>query len=178
MVSCPPTPCCLGGREGAREHLVVQLRRQLAVGGDGVRDEQRRDDAERVARARDRGDLGGGVDRVLDVVTGVGDVEARVVGRAVADDGEIERLEALERERDVEDRLDAGAHHDEGEGGQGAEVGGLVEGLLRAAVDAAETAGREDPDARAMGEMRGRRDGGAGAQALDRRDRRDRAGSP
>ena len=122
---------------------------------------------ELVAGARDLGDLGGGVDRVLDVMPGVGDVEARIVRRAIADDGEVERLEALERERDVEDRLHTRADHDEGEGGERAEVGGLVEGLLRVAMDAAEAARGEHPDAGAMGEVRRRRDRRPGAEPLD-----------
>ena len=101
----------------------------------------------------------GRVDRVRDRVAGVGDVEARVARGAVAEHRDVERLEPLERRRDVEDGLHAGADHQDGCGRQDGHVRGLVERLRRPVVHAAETAGREDADAGMVRQERGRGDG-------------------
>ena len=62
----------------------------------------------------------------------------------------------LERAREVEERLRAGAHRDEWMAGDGAQVRADVAALVRAAVYAADATGREHADARVRGEAQGR----------------------
>ena len=86
----------------------------------------------------------------------VREVEARERVRPVADHRHRQRLERLERPGHVEDRLHAGADDEDRCRRDDAEVGGDVEGLGRAAVHAAEPAGREDADPGQVGERRRR----------------------
>ena len=94
-------------------------------------------------------------------------------------DRDAPRLEVLEGRRHVEDRLRSGAHDGHGGPAEFLEVGRDVEagravrpGLSeRAPVDAADAAGREDPDARRVGRDHRRRDRGGGPAALGQGDR-------
>jgi len=86
------------------------------------------------------------------------DVERRQLIGAIADDRHAERFEALEREREVEHELRAGADDAHRMLRDGLEVRGLVEGALAAAVHAADTAGGHHRDAGACGDLYRRRD--------------------
>ena len=115
--------------------------------------------AEGILRPHDRGDLGGGIHRPVELESALAQPEAREDARAVADDRDAERLEALERRGDVEHRLDPRAHDRDRRVREGREVGRLVERVGRAAVHPAEPAGREYADARERRQVRGRGDG-------------------
>ena len=92
-------------------------------------------------------------------MAGVAEVEAgearRCGSRRRVD---VQGLEPLERRADVEDRLHPGAHDDDPRPRERREVGRLVPRLARAAVHAAEAAGREDADPGQGREVRGRGD--------------------
>ena len=95
-------------------------------------------------------------------------VERRELVGADDDDRHAERLERLEGQADVEDRLHAGA--DDGHVGLAelGQVGGDVEARLGAAVHATEAAGDEDADAGQGGQPHGAGDrGGAVGLAGD-----------
>ena len=105
-----------------------------------------------------RGHRPGRVDAVGHGEPGGPGVEGREPVVAPAQHRHARRLQVLERPREVEEGLGAGAHRDERVVGDGIEVGGDVAGDLRAAVDAADAPGREDADARRVGQgQRGRR---------------------
>ena len=72
-------------------------------------------------------------------------------------------LKVLERQAEVENGLRARADDHDGGAGQLFKVGGDVEGLLRAAVHAADAAGGENADARHVGDHHR---GGNGARAV------------
>jgi hypothetical protein len=93
-------------------------------------------------------------------VSRVHQIEAGKAVRPVAEHAHAEALEALEGRTHVQDRLDARAHDDDPSSGQGVEVGRLVPALARTAMDPAQPARGEQPDAGAGGEVRGGRDGG------------------
>ena len=101
-----------------------------------------------LARPHDAGDLLRALGGPVGGEAGVGQVEAGELLGAVAEDPHVEGLEALEGGADVEDRLHPRAHDRHRRHGQGGEVGRLVPAVARLPVDAAEPAGREDPDAR------------------------------
>jgi hypothetical protein len=99
------------------------------------------------------------------------EVEAREPVRAHAEHRDAERLEALQRGTDVEDRLHPGAHHRDAGPAKGHQVRRLVEGRRRAAVHTAQPARGEDADPQPIREVGRRRDGG-GAMATTRDDGR------
>src|SRR5205807_2116641 len=101
------------------------------------------------------------VHAVLQAKTARSHVERRELVRAVAEDGNAQRLEALEGERQIEHVLRAGAHDDDRMPRDRLEVGGLIEAPFRASVHAADAAGRQDLDARGRRDLHGRRDGRA-----------------
>ena len=105
------------------------------------------------------GHLGGGVDPPVERMAGVRPVEAGEPVGAVAQHAHVERLQPLERRAHVEDRLDARAHDEHRRPRQRGEVGRLVPRVARAAVHAAEAAGREDRDPGPGRKMRGGGDG-------------------
>src|SRR5439155_19849499 len=73
-----------------------------------------------------------------------------------ADHRDTERLETLERQREVEDELRPGAHHADRMARDGEEVGRFVERPLRATVHAADAAGRHHADAGLRRDLHGR----------------------
>ena len=125
-----------------------------AAGGSGLATTTRAARADRAGRRRRRRLLGLST-RQCSVEPRVGDVEAGEGRRPVADDGHASVSSRSRVAPDVEDRLHARADHDDRRPGQRGEVGGLVEGLARAAVHAAEPAGGEDADPGRRGEQRG-----------------------
>src|SRR5207253_2846375 len=90
-----------------------------------------------------------------------GDEEGGELVGLVADDRHALGLEDLQRPRDVEDALGAGADDGDGGAGQLGQVGGDVPGV-RPAVGAADAAGGEDADAGQVGERHRAGDGGGG----------------
>src|SRR3954471_665303 len=98
-------------------------------------------------------------------------VESGELVGAVADHRDPERLETLERQCEIEDELRSSADDADRMARDGLEVGGLVEGALRAAMHTADAAGRHDRDARAGGYLDGRGDGGRAELALRERRR-------
>ena len=68
--------------------------------------------------------------------------------RPVAEHGDAQRLQALERRPDVEQRLHARAHDDDRRARERRQVGRLVEADVRLAMHAAQAAGGEHADAR------------------------------
>jgi hypothetical protein len=89
---------------------------------------------------------------VVDGVATVGQPKRGEPVGAEHEHGDAERLEPLQRRRDVEDRLDTRGHDRDRAGAEDREVGRLVERLPRVAVDAANAAGREHADPRLCGE--------------------------
>ena len=83
---------------------------------------------------------------------GVGEEEARETVGAVAEQGDVERLHALERRLDVEDRLDPRAYDDDRRRAERGQVGGLVVALARLAMHAAEPARGEHANPGARGD--------------------------
>ena len=141
------------------------------IGRNGVRDHDALPVAERVLRPHDRGDLGGGIHRPVELNGTLAQPEAREDARAVPDDRDAQGLEPLERRGDVEHRLHPGAHHGDRRVREGRQVGRLVERVGRAAVHAAEPARGEHADAGERGEVRRRSHRGRGARAARLDDR-------
>ena len=81
--------------------------------------------------------------RVVHLEAGLPGVEGRQLLGAVADDGHAVGLQILQGQAQVQNGLGAGADHHDGGVGQLLQVGGDVEGLLSAPVDAADAAGGE-----------------------------------
>src|SRR5580704_1439925 len=128
--------------EGARDRRVEVDRR---FGGDRVADEHAAAVEILPVRAQDRRELGGPIDDVLEPDAGARRIERRQLGRAPADDEHAERLEQLHRARQIEDRLRAGRDDGDRRARQRDEIVRDVAGI--AAMNAADAAGREDPDA-------------------------------
>jgi len=153
---------------GGHVHVVGYA---LLRGGQGIRHHDRALlGADRRARVQHGGDLLGAVHPPGNRKARVVQVEAREAVRAVAEHGHAERLEPLQRRRDVEDRLDPRADHRDADSGERVEVGRLVPAVARAAVHAAQPAGGEDVDAGPGRQPRGRGDRGRAVSAAGRHD--------
>ena len=139
-------------------------------GADGHREHQPR--AARELLARDACGRKRVVDAVREREAGGSHVERGELVGPEADDRDTERLEAFEREREIEDELRAGAHDAHGMPCDGLEIRGLVERSLAAAVHPTDAACREDADARTRRDLNGRRDRGR-AERATREHRRD-----
>ena len=103
------------------------------------------------------------IDPPVQRIAGVGQIEAGEGVGPVAEDPDIQRFEPFQGGRNVEDRLDAGAHHHDGRAGQRGQVRRLVPGIAGQPVHATQAAGREHPDAGPGGQMCG---GGYGGRAV------------
>jgi hypothetical protein len=119
------------------EHPLVLLGIELLLHRHRIGDEQRGGHAQLVRGGHRRRDLLGPVDAPIEIEAAVGEVEAREAIRAPADDRDAERLQALERRADIEDRLDPRRHHGDRRARQRGQVGRLVPRLARVAVHAA-----------------------------------------
>src|SRR5947208_2762033 len=86
------------------------------------------------------------VDPVSEAQSARAHVERGELVRAVADHRDTERLEALERQREIEHELRASGHHAHGVARDGFEIRGLVERALRATVHATDAAGGAERD--------------------------------
>lgn len=139
------------------QHPVVQGGIQLILLRYGVGDDQRRGGpAQGLPGPHHLHDLLGRTHRPVDGLARTAQIEAGEVLRAVAEHPDPEGLQALQRGRDVQDRLHAGAHHRDVGAGEQPEIRGLVLGRGPVPVHAAEAAGREDAQACAGREERGR----------------------
>jgi hypothetical protein len=85
---------------------------------------------------------------------------------AEADDGDAERLEALERRRDVEDRLDPAGDDRDSAAAENTEIGGFIEGCGGAAMNSADPAGGENSYAGLRRKKSGRSNGRPTREAL------------
>ena len=99
MTALPWMPVSVCSGERVSEQRVVSLRVQLVLDRHRVGDHDRVGKTEPVGGPHDRGDLLRFGNRPVEVVAGVGDVEARESQRPVADDGDSERLEAFQGRR-------------------------------------------------------------------------------
>ena len=131
--------------------------------GNGVGDEEAAAQPQLALDVEGLGKLGGRVELVVDAKAGLAGIERGQLVRAVADDGDAVGLEVFEREAEVENGLRARADDHDGGVCQLLKVGGDVEGLLRAAVHAADAAGGEHANARHVGDHHR---GGDGARAV------------
>ena len=156
VTSRPRMPAASAAARPSSQRARVQVRVHLLV--ERVRDDDGARGADLQPRAQHVGGLLRRVHPPWHRQPGRGQVERREGVGPVAEHGDVQRLQALERRGDVEDRLHARADDADPDAGERPEVRGLVEGLRRAAMDAAEPAGREDADARPLGEMGGRGD--------------------
>ena len=109
------------------------------------------------------GDSAGFIERGRQRQFRLADEETGQSRRAVANDGHAKRLEPLQGGSLIEDAFGACANGDHRVPREGGEVRGFVVGLP---VDAADPAGREDPQTGAGGGVKGGCDGGTGAGAL------------
>ena len=112
------------------------------------------------------GQLGGSVDAVVHLEAGLPGVEGRQLLGAVADDGNAVGLQIFQRQAQVQNGLGAGADHHDGGVGQLLQVGGDVEGLLSAPVDAADAAGGEHLNTGHVSDDHGGGNGGGTVPAL------------
>ena len=137
----------------------------LVLGRDRVGDHDPRAEPERPRGAHHRGHLGGRVDpHRRGMPAGAGE-ERRELVAAVHQHRDAQRLQRLQRQPDVEDALHPGADHRDRGAAELGQVGGDVEGLLRAAVYAAEPAGHEHRDAGQRCQPHRRGHGGGAVQA-------------
>ena len=157
VTSRPLTPCSAAACEAFAQQPVVQLGVHRLVERVGHHDRAGR--ADRLALAQHRRDLLRRLHAPRERQPGRRQVEGGERVGAVAEHGHVERLEPLERRGDVEDRLHARADHADPDPRERAQVRGLVEGVARAAVHAAEPAGGEHADAGQRRQVRGRGDG-------------------
>ncbi len=153
------------------EQGVVGLRVELVLERHRIGDHDGGAEPEPVGCPHGGDYLLGLPDRPVDVVAGIGDVEAGEPQRPVADDGDAQCLEPLQGRRDVEDRLHPGTDDCYRRTGQRRQVGGLVEGLGRPAVHAADPAGGEHANPRETRQGGSRRDRGGRVAAGRRRER-------
>lgn len=101
--------------------------------------------AQRVLGTHHLGDLPGRGHRPVDRLARTAQVEPGERVRAVAEHPDAQRLQPLQRGRDVQDRLHTRAHHGDPRTRQQPQVRRLVLRLGPAPVHPAEPAGREDP---------------------------------
>jgi len=165
-------PAVAGGEDG---EYVLRIRGEsmkdagilegdLVASGDGRHDEEAAPIAERPGGQHDLGCIMGRVHLMGDRQPASARPERRKAAavRAEPDDRDAERLEPLQRARQVEERLGPGAHGDHRMAGQGGEVGALVAGLRPVAMDAADAAGGEHLDAGRRRQRQRCRYGGGG----------------
>ena len=89
----------------------------------------------------------GGLDACRNRRAAVRRIEERQLVRAKAEHRHAQRLEQLERRRDVQQRLDSSRDDERLRASELAEIGGHVRRMRKAAVHAAEPAGSHEPDA-------------------------------
>ena len=162
VTAAPTMPARSHSSWAQRQHGVELVGIELV----GLRDRDTDEDARRRPRAlaQRRHDLG----RRVDAMRHAQPRRARVErGEPVVPPPEhrhTDRLEVLERARQVEERLRPGAHGDDRVVGQRVEIGADVAGQLGAAVHATDPSGREHLDAR----RRSQRDRGRDSRRTER----------
>ena len=108
----------------------------------------------------------GGVDAVVHLEAGLAGVEGGELLSTVTDDRHAVGLQILQRQTEVQNRLGTGADHHDGGVGQLLQIGRDVEGLLSAAVHAADAASGEHLNACHVSDDHGGGDGGGTVLAL------------
>ena len=121
---------------------------ELAIGRHRIGEQQPRA-PEMAVRQEHRRRLLGARHRPVEREAALASIEAWELGGPVADNGDAQGVEALERGPDVEDRFNAGRdNHHRGSRERG-EVRRFVEGALRVAVHSSESSGRHDGNSQA-----------------------------
>ena len=134
--------------------------------GDGIGHQHTASQTHVLLHIEGLGQLGGSVDAVVHLEAGLPGVESRQFLGAVADDGNAVGFQILQRQAQVQNGLGTGADHHDGGVGQLLQIGGDVEGLLSAPVDAADAAGGEHLNTGHVSDDHGGGHGGGAVPAL------------
>ena len=134
--------------------------------GDGIGHQHTASQTHVLLHIEGLGQLGGSVDAVVHLEAGLPGVESRQLLGAVADDGHAVGLQVFQRQAQIQNGLGTGADHHDGGVGQLLQIGGDVEGLLSAPVDAADAAGGEHLNTGHVSDDHGGGHGGGAVPAL------------